>query len=106
MALLAGNYYGEVLEANGKKFRIRKILQKSNMIFRQHRILLSQNKIFIFSEASTYVNYSKDIAAPKSSHFYAKTAINYNDSIVIVGQVNAMLKHRKGSKTRFARQVS
>lgn len=90
--LLAGNYYGEVLETNGKKFRIRKIPQKSNMIFRQRKILLSQNKIFTFSEAGTYVNYSKEIVAPKASLFYAKTAICYNDSIIIVGQVSAMYK--------------
>ncbi|MFI5137650.1 MAG: sensor histidine kinase [Sphingobacteriales bacterium] len=90
--LLAGNYYGEVLETNGKNFRIRKIPQKSNMIFRQRKILLSQNKTFTFSEAGTYANYSKEIIVPNASLFYAKTAINYNDSIIIVGQVSAIYK--------------
>jgi ligand-binding sensor domain-containing protein len=90
--LLAGNYYGEVLETDGKKITIHTIPQKSNAIFRQRKILLSQNKVFTFSEVGTYVNYSKEITPSKAGIFYAKTAISYNDSIIIVGQVSALYK--------------
>jgi ligand-binding sensor domain-containing protein/two-component sensor histidine kinase len=90
--ILAGNYYGEVLEANKKKTTINTLPQKSKTIFRQRKILLSQNKIFTFSETGIYVNYKRQVKSPSSALFYAKTAINYNDSIIIAGQVTGLLK--------------
>jgi ligand-binding sensor domain-containing protein/anti-sigma regulatory factor (Ser/Thr protein kinase) len=90
--LLAGNYYGEVVEVNGDKFAVNKILKKNKDIFRQRKILLSHDKIFTFSEAGNYANYSRELKAPLSSIFYAKTAITYSDSIIIAGNVGILQK--------------
>lgn len=90
--LLAGNYYGEVLETNGNAFTIHSSPQKSRAIFRQRKILLSQNKIFTFSEAGVFVNFTKQITTPIANLFYAKTAINYNDSTIITGVIGGLQK--------------
>lgn len=85
--LLAGNYYGEVLETNGKTGIIHSSRQKSKKILRIRKILLSQNKIFTFSEAGIFVNYTKQIPPSAGTSFMAKTAIDYNDSIIIIGDI-------------------
>ncbi len=83
--LLAGNYYGEIIEARRNKIKINTIPQKV-LIARQRKIIISQNKIFTFSESGVYVNYTKDLGTP------AKTGIAYNDSIIIVGQSTCLRK--------------
>lgn len=90
--LLAGNYYGEVLETNGKTVTIHSSRQKSKEILRIRKILLSQNKVFTFSEAGIFVNYTKQVPPSASSFFIAKTAISYNDSIIIVGHIWGLQK--------------
>jgi len=90
--LLAGNYYGEVLETNGKTVTIHSSPQKSKEILRIRKILLSQNKIFTFSEAGIFVNYTKLIPPFAGKSFIAKTAIEYNDSIIIVGDIWGLKK--------------
>ncbi|CAN5129331.1 histidine kinase [soil metagenome] len=81
--LLAGNFYGEVLEARGAAMKINTI-PKTGLIARQRKIIISQNKIFTFSEAGIYVNYTRTFK--NSPPDYGKTALAYNDSIIIVGQ--------------------
>ncbi len=90
--LLAGNYYGQVLETDRKTIKVNTTSRGSSAIFRQRKILLSQNKIFTFSDAGNYVNYSRQLTTTAAKLFYAKTAVVYNDSIIIVGQVNALQK--------------
>lgn len=89
--LLAGNYYGEVIESGNKAFVVHPNPQSKTAIVRQKKILVSQNKVFTFSEMGIYVNYKKKMTAAGVGLFYAKTAINYNDSIIIVGNVSGLL---------------
>lgn len=90
--LLAGNYYGEVMEAGGKTVTINNI-PKKNKIARQRKILLSQNKIFTVSEAGIYVNYARPLKSSSSNtSYFGKTAIAYNDSIIIVGHYSGLQK--------------
>jgi two-component sensor histidine kinase len=89
--LLAGNYYGEVVESGHKVFIVHPNPQSQTAILRQKKILISQNKVFTFSEMGIYMNYKKKMTAESVGLFYAKTAINYNDSIIIVGNVSGLL---------------
>ncbi|MEO8884507.1 MAG: histidine kinase, partial [Mucilaginibacter sp.] len=90
--LLAGNYYGEVIEAKRRRLIVNKSSKKGNNIFRLRKILLSQNKTFTFSDAGNYVNYSRQIIVPAFGLFYGKTAIKYSDSIILVGNVGYIEK--------------
>lgn len=82
--VLAGNFYGEVVEGR-QKIVATHIIPRQGLIDRQRKILLSQNKVFTFSESGVYENY-------KLLGRFGKTAINYNDSIIIIGQPYTMLK--------------
>ena len=83
--IMAGNFYGEVIET-GKRKVVVKSIPKSGIVSRQRKILVSQHKIFTFSENGIYRNYVKHIKT------YGKTAINFNDSIIIVGQSYGLSK--------------
>ena len=90
--LLVGNFYGEVIEAVKKNIRIN-VIPKNNMIFRQRKIILSQNKTFTFSEVGIYVNYTRQLKDSSLNKIIAgKTAISYNDSIIIFGQSTGLQK--------------
>jgi len=83
--VLAGNFYGDVLEADRKGAKVNTI-PKKGILARQRKILFSQNKVFTFSEAGVYVDYKKGLET------YGKTAIAYNDSTIIVGQSYSLIK--------------
>ena len=89
--LLAGNYYGEILEKKGSIYKIHSFTNNKNAVFRQREILLSQNKIFTFSDEGIFENYSKEITKLNKT-VYAKTACIYNDSTIIIGQVGIILQ--------------
>lgn len=89
--LFAGNFYGEVIEAKGKVVTIHTIAQKDR-IARQRKILLSQNKIFTFSDNGVSVNYTSSLKKKSNLAQSGKTAIAYNDSIIIVGQSTGLQK--------------
>lgn len=82
--LLAGNFYGEVLEIKDKKIITHTIPEK-NRIVRQRKIIVSQNKVVTFSESGAYINYTKKLAN-------GKTAIAYNDSIILIGMSSSIQK--------------
>ncbi len=90
--LLAGNFYSEVFTSNGKSFNINKLPINGNTAW-QRKIILSQNKIFTFSDGGIYVNYQKllfnAITNQKSA---AKTAISFNDSTIIVGHSGGLYR--------------
>ena len=102
-SVLAGNYYGEILESRGGVSSIHSLIKKAPVIIRQRKILLSQNKIFSFSERGVFVNYSKQVTSPIASLFYAKTAINYNDTSIIVGHVGGL--HMFNSRTEEVTKI-
>ncbi|HEV8081141.1 MAG TPA: two-component regulator propeller domain-containing protein [Chitinophagaceae bacterium] len=89
--LLAGNYYGEVMEADEKKFTVNTIFKK--IPSRQRKILIAGNNVFTFSEDGITVNFSKPLINPANKKPYAaKTAIIYNDSIIITGLFSGVMK--------------
>lgn len=88
--LLAGNYYGEVIEARGKTFSINTIIKK--VPSRQRKIVLAGNKVFTFSEEGIAVNYTKLLNPATKMPYSVKTAIQYNDSIIIAGHYSGFLK--------------
>ncbi len=89
-SLLAGNSYGEVIEKDGKTTKIHRTpAQRKD--FRQKKILISQKKVFTFSEGGIYVNYTRKLINPVNRLNYpAKTAMSYNDSIIIFGLTSGL----------------
>ena len=91
-AILAGNSFGEIVETDGKTGKVYR-LPEQRKEFRMRKILLSQDKVFTFSEGSIYVDYKRKLNNPPKNLFYpAKTAINYNDSIAIFGLMAGLNK--------------
>ena len=89
--LLAGNYYGEVLETDGRKFTINTLSKK--IPSRQRKILLAGNNVFTFSDDGIGMNYTKQLRYLGNKIPYSlKTAIIYNDSIILAGYSNGLLK--------------
>jgi signal transduction histidine kinase len=91
-SILAGNYYGEIVESKSGTSVVHSIVKKEKSIIRIRKILLSQKAIFSFSERGVFVNYSQQVTAPLTPLVYAKTAINYNDSFIIIGYVGGLHK--------------
>jgi hypothetical protein len=91
-SILAGNFQSQVIEVNNGLFKINNI-PKLNKVSRQRKIIVSQNKVFTFSESGIFVDFKRPIKSSKSGRFnYGKTAIAYNDSIIIVGQSSTITK--------------
>ncbi len=90
--LLAGNFNGQVLQHKGNKAVVHNVATKAKGIIRIRKILLSQNKVFTVSEWGINVNYSRLLTSPSTKLVYGKTAINYNDSIIIGGNVGRLFK--------------
>jgi hypothetical protein len=90
--VLAGNFNGEVLQHTGQKAAVHQVATLIKGIVRIRKILLSQNKVFTVSEGGINVNYTHLLTLPNTRLLYGKTAINYNDSIIIVGNVGSLYK--------------
>lgn len=88
--VLAGNFNGQVLQHTGNKAVVHNVATQTKGIIRIRKILLSQNKVFTVSEGGINVNYSHLLTSPKAMLIYGKTAINYNDSIIIGGNVGRL----------------
>ncbi|HVW97864.1 MAG TPA: histidine kinase [Mucilaginibacter sp.] len=86
--ILAGNYYGEVIESKGKKFQVHRVADMVPQ--RERKILISGKDVYSFSEDMVNVNFKDKLIEP-SSHLPLigmKTAINYNDSSILIGSVS------------------
>jgi ligand-binding sensor domain-containing protein len=82
-SILAGNYYGEVLETKDGKSTSHAITKM--VASRIRKILLSGKDIFTFSEEGTFYNYKYPLSRPDKRLHRSKTAIIFNDSIILVG---------------------
>ncbi len=97
-SILSANYYGEVIEINGKSFTTFPI--SDNGLTRQRKIIQSGNNIYTFSDEGIIVNYSKQIKYKgDKTDFAVKAAIVYNDSIIIVGYHAGLLKLNTHTQT-------
>ncbi len=91
--ILAGNYHGEIFESHGQLSSIRSIQGRVNSIAKQRKIIQSQNKVFTFSEDGVYCDYNRRVISHSVAHIVtAKTAINFNDSIIIIGTLGYLFK--------------
>lgn len=96
--ILAGNFYGEVIESKRNIFTVHSVLQIKPA--RQRKILVSNNRIFTFSELGITVNYSEKLMNPVSKLPYGvKTAVNFNDSIIVIGHYSGLMKLNSITKT-------
>jgi len=86
-ALLAGNFYGEVLEAKGTQVKINYTAYRTKGVARVRKIVVSQGKVFTFSEMGIFRDYAIPLSSTGAFFLYAKTALALNDSIVIIGNV-------------------
>src|ERR1035437_10021482 len=95
--LLFGNYYGEVVESKRNKIIVHTISKK--IPSRQRKIILANNHLFTFSEEGIVMDYTKLLINPLSKLPHsAKTAIFYNDSIVIIGGYSGLAKLNTGNQ--------
>ncbi len=89
--LLAGNYYGEVVETDGKYFIVHKLPAGHSSDW-ERKIIVSQNKIFSFSEHGNYINFTRPILSLTGNFLSLKTAAVLNDSIIIGGEFSGLIK--------------
>lgn len=90
--VFAGNYYGEIAEIkkNGQF-----TLHRTNNIVtaKIRKILFCGNDIYSFSEQGIYRNYKQRIFIPRMQNIsFAKTAITYNDTALIIGTHAGLLR--------------
>ncbi len=88
--LLAGNFYGEIIEVKNGKVKVN-YLPKKKLIARQRKILFSQNRIFSFSEAGVFADFKEPLTS-RGKIPGSKTAINFSDSIIIIGESTSLRK--------------
>ncbi len=83
--LYAGNEKGEVVEINHDIQKVNKVATNGKIEW-QRNIILSQHKIFTFSDGGVFVNYRKEIINKSTNtHQESKVVLALNDSIVISG---------------------
>ena len=56
-AVLLGNYYGQIVETDGKYFIVHSLV-KGNEAHWQRKVIVVGNKVFSFSEGGDYLNFS------------------------------------------------
>ncbi len=82
--LLAGNYVGQIIETDGKYFITHQIETGSKTGW-QRKIIVSQNKVYSFSEGGDFVNYNIKLLQNTGLQTSTKTATPVNDSIIVLG---------------------
>lgn len=90
-SLYAGNLKGQVIETDGKYFISHQLYTLSKTDW-QRKLIISQNKVFSFSEGGDFVNFTKKILKQDGFQLSTKTAMGLNDSIIITGNYGAFYK--------------
>jgi hypothetical protein len=86
--ILAGNIYGEIIEVLPNQIKLHRTA-KNWQIARIRKIIAIQNKVFTFSETGVFKNYITAIKnEKKNTNLFSKTAILFNDSIIISGHTS------------------
>lgn len=83
--LLAGNYYGEVIETGNHNTVIYQVIKKTPS--RQRKIIIQENDIYTVSEDGVYINYKHPVGYLNGAILGAKTAMIYDDTTLILGTV-------------------
>lgn len=88
--LLAGNYYGEVIESKANHFLTHTIIKKTPSRIR--KIITYKSDVYTISEDGIYLNYKTPINNPFTKVIAtAKTALQYNDSVIVIGTVVGLM---------------
>ncbi len=88
--ILAGNYYGEVVESAPGKFRVHKVIK--TVPSRLRKIVVVGEQVFTISEQGIFVDYTRPVLDPKSGiPQTGKTATYMNDTSLLVGFSAGML---------------
>lgn len=83
-SILAGNYYGEVIESEHERFVIHSVIKKKPS--RQRKIVVAGKDIYTISEDGVHVNYSTSFINPSNQlPMGGKTALLYNDTTLLIG---------------------
>jgi ligand-binding sensor domain-containing protein len=90
--LLAGNFYGEVVEVGADLFKVHKLPVIA--VSRQRKIISASGRIFTFSDVGSYIDFKIPITNPLTFNVPhpAKTAILFNDTTIIIGFSSGILK--------------
>ncbi|MCE3283590.1 MAG: hypothetical protein K0Q66_2327, partial [Chitinophagaceae bacterium] len=89
-ALLAGNYYGSVVETGNGLFKEHLVTKKTPSRIR--KILIAHNKVFTISEDGVYINYTIPVMnTPNPDVAKGKTGMVYNDSLLVIGSFSSFL---------------
>ena len=88
--IFAGNFNGQVIETDGKYFTVHQLPLGSGTNW-QRKIIISNNKIFTFSEGGGYSNFSNQLLRPGGMLFSSKAAEVLNDSIIIEGSYGQLI---------------
>lgn len=81
--ILAGNYYGEVVEISKGKALLHQVITKSPARIR--KIIVAGGKMYTFSEEGIYSDFKKRIPDPDNALLsFGKTALWCNDSLILV----------------------
>ncbi|MBP6432945.1 MAG: histidine kinase, partial [Ferruginibacter sp.] len=97
-SLFAGNLKGQVIETDGKYF-IAHQLYTTNKTEWQRKLIVSQNKVFSFSEGGDFINFTKKLVKQDGFQLSTKTATILNDSIIIAGNYGALYKLNTTNET-------
>lgn len=82
--LFAGNYYGQIVAIDGQKFKAKMVSTKISD--RQRKIIITPQHIFAFSDEHITIDFKNILINPENRRpFNAKSALVYNDSLIICG---------------------
>lgn len=88
--ILAGNIYGQIAEISPNSMKLHHTAEKGK-IARIRKIIEVKNQVLTFSETGIFRNYLTPVLNEKKiDKQYSKTAILYNDSIIISGHTSAL----------------
>ena len=88
--LMAGNIYGQICEITSTKIKIYNT-GFSGKIGRVRKLIEHNNQIYSFSEVGVFKNARIPLENErKSDYLYSKTAIGFNDSIIISGHTSSL----------------
>ncbi|WP_439506824.1 histidine kinase [Sediminibacterium sp.] len=88
--ILAGNIYGEIIEVLPNQIKLHKTVN-NRQIARIRKIIATKKQVFTFSETGVFKNYQYAIKNDKkTTNQFSKTAIHFNDSIIISGHTSSL----------------
>jgi ligand-binding sensor domain-containing protein/signal transduction histidine kinase len=84
--VLAGNYYGEIIEFNQLQFKVHTLVKSKPS--RQRKIIFAGKDVYSISEDGVFLNFKTSFVSPENKvRLVGKTALLYNDTTLLIGSV-------------------